>query len=1034
MNISLWAIRNPVPVILLFIILTLAGIRDFSQLGIDANPNVDFPVIVIGVAQPGAAPTELETDVTRKVEDALVGIADLEHITSTVTDGFSNTVAEFKLGTSIDRSLNDVRDAISKIRATLPQDVTEPSITHPNFSGEPIITYSVASKTLTIPQLTKLMDDVIARALLTVPGVSQVRRAGGLDREIRIELDPARMRSYGVTADQISAQVKGLNINLPGGKAEAGGQEQTIRTLGTALDVARLSALDVSLPSGKRVRLDALGTVADTTAKVRQIAQVDGVPVVSFSIVRAQGTSIVGTERAVKAKVAALQKQLEKDAIFTLIRTAAPFIYDSYVASIDALLLGALLAIIVIFIFLRNWQSTIIGALAIPLSVLGTFSVMYYLNYSLNFLTLLGLILVVGILVDDAIVDLENIHRHMAMGKEPFTAAKDATDEIGLAVVATTFTIVAVFIPVAFMGGIPGLFFRSFGVTVSVAVMFSLLVARTLTPMMAAYMLPAGGHLDDETHVRGWRKTYKAILEWAIHHRWLTILGAILIFVGSFSLVPLLPKTFFDEGDISEASISVQLPAGATIDDTAQKIEDVRRLLMKRPEIRSIYATVGASVQVGLDSSGGEVNRGSLYVLLVPPEQRQISLDEFETVVTPTLSDIPGARVAFNHFGPGGGSKPVNIVLSGDDGGLLTVASEQILKEMRGLTDLRDVTSSAAELRPEIVVRPYFDRAAEQGISVATIGRVARIATQGDIDVNVPKFNTGERQIPIRVQMNEQSRHDLYAIENLLIPSRSGLTPLKTVAQLEMSSGPVQINRRDRKRYITISANLNGTPLGQAMDKINLLPSLMKLPPGIVKDSLGEAKVMADVFGEAIKALMAAVLFIYTVLVLLFGGFLSPLTIMVALPLSLGGAMVALLLWNKPLGLMSLIGIIMLMGIVTKNSILLVEYTMMSINKGVPRYDALIQAGLARIRPILMTTIAMIAGMLPIAMGLGTGTETKSPMAVAVIGGLITSTLFTLVVVPAVYTVVDDFKLLMYRLLHWRKNKAVDTPVTSGHP
>jgi multidrug efflux pump subunit AcrB len=1020
MNISVWSIRYPVPVILFFLVLTFAGFQDFNKLGIDANPNVDFPLVVVTVAQPGASPVELETDVTKKVEDSLVSISNISNITSTVSDGASSTVVEFELGTDINQSLNDVRDAIAKIRQDLPQDITEPSITHPNFSGEPIITYSVSSQTLDIPQLTKVVDDVIGRELLTVAGVSLVRRSGGLDREIKVELDSSRLRALGLTADQVSQHVKGLNINMPGGKSDAGGQEQTIRTLGSARDVQQLQNLQIPLPSGLSTRLDSLGTVTDTTAEPRQMAMVDGTPVVSFSIIRAQGSSIVSTEKKVRTKIAELQKRLAKDVTFTLIRSEAPFIYESYLASIDALVLGSVLAIVVIFIFLRNWQATLIGALAIPLSVLGTFIVMGYLNYSLNFLTLLALILVVGILVDDAIVDLENIHRHIAMGKAPFKAAADATEEIGLAVVATTLTIVAVFIPVAFMGGIPGLFFKAFGVTVAVAVLFSLVVARTLTPMMAAYLLPA--HAEAEVDKVGpIRRFYKQILIWAIHHRWITMVMAVLIFVGSLSLVSFLPKTFFDEGDISEASISVTLPTGATLADTQVKVEQLRQILMRRPEVRKTFATIGSAVQVGLASAGGGVNSGTVYVLLVPPDKRQVSLAKFEQEVTPLLSEIPGARVAFNHFGPGGGSKPVNIVLSSNDAGPLLQASEKLLSEMRALPALRDVTSSAAELRPEIVVRPDFERAAEQGISVMTIGRIARIATQGDIDVNMPKFNTGERLINIRVQLNAYSRTHLDEIENLLIPGKKGLVPLKSIAQVEMGSGPVQINRRDRLRYVTISGNLNDTPLGQAMDKIKALPALKKLPAGVIQDTLGEAEVMADVFSEFAKALVSAVFFIYAVLVLLFGGFLHPLTIMVALPLSIGGAIIALLAWGKPLGLMSLIGIVMLMGIVTKNSILLVEYTIMAQKKGVERDEAIIEAGLARLRPIMMTTIAMIAGMLPIAMSWGVGTETKSPMAVAVIGGLITSTLFTLVVVPSVYTIVDDLKTFVGRFIHFRQ-------------
>jgi HAE1 family hydrophobic/amphiphilic exporter-1 len=1023
MNISAWAIKHPTPVILFFTILVITGLMNFSRLGINDNPNVDFPLIVVGIAQPGAAPTELETDVTKKVEDALVALNGIEHITSTVTDGFSSTVIEFKIGWPTDTALNDVRDAVSKIRQSLPQDINEPSITHPNQSGEPFIAYSLESSKRSVEELSHFVDDTIGRTLLTIPGVSQVRRSGGLDREVKVELNPDRMKALGVTADQVNNQIKALNINLPGGKAEAGGQEQTIRTIGSALDIEALKNLQIVLPTGQSARLDTLGTIADSTAEVRQVARFDGRPVVSFSVVRAQGSSIVTVEELVKKKVAELEKTMPPDMHITLIRTAAKFIKNRYTASVDALLLGAFLAIIVIYIFLRNWQATLIGALAIPLSILGTFMVMNWLGYTLNFLTMLGLILVVGILVDDAIVDLENIHRHIAMGKKPYQAAMEATNEIGLAIVATTSTIVAVFIPVAFMGGIPGQFFRAFGITVSVAVLFSLLVARTLTPMMAAYMLPDHSKAAEGSENQ-MKKVYKVILDLALKHRWVASLGSfILIFAISAVTLPHIPKTFFEQGDVSEASISVTLPTGSTLEDTKKVIASVSDILAKRPEINHVYSSIGSGVQVGLIGTGGAVNSGTVSIVMVPPKERKLSQSEFEQDILPALAEIPGARIAFNHFGAGGGAKPVNIILRGNDNIMLNKAASNLLSEMRRKNELRDVTSSTAELRPEIIIKPDFQRAADQGVSVFTIARIARIATQGDIDVNMPKFNSGDRQINIRVKLQESIKGDVESIGNLLVPGKNGLIPIKTVSDIFVSSGPVQINRYDRARQVTISANLNGVALGTATEMINNIPIMKNLPPGVTSGSVGEAKVMQDVFGEFSKAIGSAVLFIYAVLVLLFGSFLHPMTIMVALPLSIGGAMLGLLIGGKSLGLMSLIGIIMLMGIVTKNSILLVEYGILLEHSGMPRRDAIISAGLARLRPIIMTTIAMISGMLPIALSMGAGTETQSPMAVAVIGGLITSTIFTLVVVPAIYTIIDDIRKLAFRFLSRKRKK-----------
>lgn len=1022
MNISAWAIKKPTLVILVFIIISLVGLMSYSRLRINQSPDVDFPNIVVAIAQNGASPAELETEVTKKVEDTLTGLEGLEHVTSTVTDGLSTSVLQFELGHPTDRALNDVRDAISKIRSTLPQDITEPSITHPNQSGEPIVVYSVESKKKSIEEISYLVDNVIARDLLTVDGVSQIKRSGGVDREIRIDLNPERIRALGLTPDAISNQIKSLNINVPSGRGEIGGQEQTIRTLGSAVSVEQLKNLQIPTVSGQFIKLSDLGTVKDTFSEVRQLARFDGKSVVALSIVRAQGTSDVSVEKAVSKRIEEIKTRMP-DVNFSLIRTSVTRTKDNYQASLDALILGAILAIIVIFVFLKNWQATLIGSLAIPLSIFGTFIVMEQLGYTLNFLTMLGLILAIGILVDDAIVDLENIHRHIAMGKTPLQAAFDATDEIGLAVVATTFTIVAVFIPVAFMGGIPGMFFKSFALTVSASVLFSLLVARTLTPMMGAYMLPATAH---EEHLKesGIKKLYRATLVWCIKYRILTTLAAIGILVGSLMLAKTLPTTFFSDGDVAELAVGVSLPTGATLEDTEKAVQQVEQIFMKRPEVKHVYWSIGASAQNGLVSSAGAVNEGSLSIIMVPAKERKLSQDDFELAMVPALTEVPGARVAFKHFGPGGGgSKPVNVILRSNDTMLLTQASDKLLGEMRKLGELRDVTTSAAELRPEVVITPNFTRAAEQGVSVLTIARTARIATQGDIDVNLPKFNTGERQINIRVKIQDEFRGNVESIGNMLVQGRTGLIPLKSVADINMSSGPVQINRYDRQRQITISGNLNNVTLGQAMEKVNALPAMKNLPAGVTSGSIGEADVMRDVFTRFITAFALAIIFVYTVLVALFGGFLHPITIMVALPLSIGGAMLGLIIGHKPMGMMALIGILMLMGIVTKNSILLVEYAITLENQGMGRNESIIESALARVRPILMTSIAMIAGMLPIALSIGAGTGPKSPLAMAVIGGLVTSTIFTLVVVPAIYTYVDDFRSFIGRLFTRKKKE-----------
>jgi HAE1 family hydrophobic/amphiphilic exporter-1 len=1025
MNISAWAIKRPIPVLLLFGILTLMGLLAYRGLGIDDDPDVDFPVVVISVAQAGAAPTELETQVTRKVEDGLIGIADLDHISSTIKEGSSQTVAEFKVGTNSERALNDVRDAISRLRQTLPADIQEPNIMHPTGAGEAFITYTIASNKRSVAELSRMVDNEISRAILGAPGVSTIEREGGLKREVRVRLDPTRLHALGTSVEAIGMQLRGLNVNVPGGRADTGHQEQTIRTVGSAVDIESLRATRVALGNGVWARLDTLGTVVDDVAEVRQRAYLDGQAAVAFSVVRSKGAPQVQTEEATRLAVTELAKHLPADVKLTLVRTMADYTRQTFSSTMHALIDGAVLAVIVIFLFLRNWQATLISALAIPLSVIGTFAFMKQLHFTLNGMTMLALTLVVGILVDDAIVDLENIYRHIGMGKRPVDAALEATNEIGLAIIATTFTIVAVFLPVAFMSGITGEFFRSFGLTVAVAVLLSLVVARTLTPMMAAYMLPETVPTHSDEVLTGYRARYLKVLSWALDHRWLTMAGAVVLFVGSVMLVPLIPKGFIDNGDIGQSRIDVALPPGSTLADTERVTTAVEAIVRPRAEVRTVFTTVG----------DGDVSKGHLNVMLKPRSERTITLDQFEEATRPAFTHIPGARVEFHHYGVGGSAKPVNVLLSGTDVAALARVGTQLLSEMRGVPGLRDVTSSAAELRPEVEIVPDFARAAEQGISVATIGRMARLATQGDVDFNLPKFNAGDQQIDIRVQLVESARTDLAAMRNLLVPGRKGLVPLSSLADVHLGTGAVQIDRFDRARQVTFTANLApDANLGDAVAKVKALPVMRSLPPGVTQGTRGESQIMEEVFTQIGLALATAVLFIYVVLVLLFGGFLQPLTIMMALPLSFGGALVGLMVTHKMLGLMAMIGIVMLMGLVTKNSILLVEYTIMARRHGLGRREALMSAGRDRLRPILMTTIAMIAGMLPIALSIGEGTEGLSPMAVAVIGGLITSSVFTLVVIPAAYTFIDDFQNLVVRFVNARWGASAREPVAEEVP
>lgn len=1008
MNISAWAIRNPVPSIVLFLVLTVSGLWAFAGLGVDENPNIDVPIVSVSVSQVGAAPTELETQVTRKVEDAISGISGVKHITSTVNEGLSTTAIEFELGINTDRAVNDVRDAVTRIRQQLPGQINEPQVSRLDFVGGPLATYIVSREGSSISELSWLIDNTIARHLLAVRGVGQVQRSGGVDREIRINLDPTKLDAFGVTADQVNAQVRAINIDLPGGRSQIGGQEESIRTLGSAPDLESLRTLKVPAGNGRWVQLESLGHIDNGFSEPRQRALLDGKPVVAFSVVRATGSNLVDVARDVDARLKKLQQELPPGTFIKKVRTNATYVMDSYSASLEHLCLGAGLAVLVIYWFLRDWRAAAISALAMPLSVIPTFAVMKAVGFTLNNMSLLGLALVVGILVDDAIVEIENIVRHIQMGKSPYMASLEAADEIGLAVVATTATIIVVFLPVSFMGGIPGQFFRQFGLTVAVAVFFSLVVARLLTPMMAAYwMKPLPPAPEEKTWLT---RLYNRTLNWALAYRMPTLLLAITFFAFSLGLFKQIPTGLIGSVDRAETLLSAELPPGTNIEQTTEVAKRLTAILMENKEVTQVYTSIGTpSGGMARNTSQGGVNKASLYISLVPRTQRKISQSEFEEKVRPKLFEVPGVRLSFSSA-IGGPSGKLTLVLSSEDGHELTRTGQQLLAQVRRLPILFDVNSSAALQRPEILIKPNLDMAAEQGVTISSIARTAQVATLGDVDQNLAKFDLSDRQINIRVQLDPKYRDDIEAIGNLKVAAAGArMLPLRNVADIEVGEGPSQIDRYDRKRKVSLEANLRrGTSLGDAMKAIHALPIFKELPKSVSESPSGDVEIQRDVFAGFAGAMGSAVLMIYAVLVLLFSGFVHPFTIMVALPLSIGGAIMGLLIAQEPLGLYALIGIVMLMGLTTKNSILLVEYVLASMAGGTARRKAIFESGEARMRPILMTTVAMIAGMTPIAAGIGAGSEVRKSMAIAVIGGLVTSTLLTLVVVPVVFSYLDQ--------------------------
>lgn len=1009
-HISSASIRRPIPTIVLFLILAIGGLFSFNKLGIDSNPNIDLSVVSVTVTQPGASPSELETQVTKPVEDAVAGLGDIDRLTSTVNDSVSNTRIEFELGTDSDRATNDVRNAIAQIRQELPADIEEPVVQRVEFAGGAIMTYAVTSDKRSVEELSNLVDDKIAKDLLSVSGVAQVERTGGLDREILVELNPTRLKALNITATEVNNQIRAFNLNSPSGRATVGSSEQNIRTLGSAPSVETLRNYRISLPNGDSVTLESLASIkdsyADPTELARYATKENGAnqQVVAFSVLRSSGSNLVNVESGVREAIADLRQTLPEDIQLQLIFTRADATRDSYQATIDALILGCLLTVITVGIFLKDWRPTVITGLALPLSIIPTFIVMKLLGYTLNNMTLLALSLAVGNLVDDAICMVENIDQHLLQGKTSRQAALDGSREIGLAVVATTATIVSVFMPVAFMGGVPGKFFQPFGVTVSTATLFSTLVAVTMTPMLAAYILKPkrrpSAACNGPVPQSG---PYRSLLTWALKHRITTLLLAVALFIGSLQLVPYLPKGLFGSQDDGLSVVSVELPPGSRLEDTDRIARQASNILLENPASANVFASIGGDQQK-------EINSATLYVNLLEKSERAVSQSEFERTLRRVLANIPGARISFQSRGAGGSSKDFSLVLTSENPDALVSSANKIERQMRDISGMVEVESTASLVKPEILIKPNPARAADLGVSVRSISQTVTLATIGDNEANLPKFDLPDRQIPIRVQVAPEFRNDLETLRNLQVPTNTQeLVPLSTVADITIGSGPAQIDRSDRARQVTLSANLQGLSLGEALTAVKDLPAFRNLPPEVNQKPDGDAEIMREVFSRFFGALGFGVLCIYAVLVLLYNNFLHPFAILVALPLSIGGALLGLLITQKELGLFALIGIVLLMGLATKNAILLVDATRSNQREGKPRIPSIIEAGVSRLRPIFMTAVSTISGMMPIALALGAGGEVRSPMAIAAIGGFSTSTLLTLVVVPVLFSYIDRF-------------------------
>ncbi len=997
-NISAWAIKNPVPPIVLFLALMIAGIMAFNRLPVSQDPDIDFPGATISISQPGAAPSELETQVAQKVEAAVRSITGVDEINSTVREGSAFIFVQFKIGTPIDSAVNDVRDAVANIRSDLPDGILEPQVSRVAIADDPIAYFSAEAVDMTIEELSWYVDNVVSKRLRALKGVGSVQRGGGVSREIRVILNPAKMQAYNLTASLVNAQLRQTNINTAGGRTEIAGAEQSIRVLGNAKDAYELGNTLISIGGGRSVKLSGIADVRDLYAEQRSLATMDKRQVLSFGITRAKGESDIAVYDLVIAELEKLKVENPKVKYRELF-TTVHYSRGQYTSSLEAMVEGALLAVVVVFLFLRDWRATAISAIAIPLSAIPTFWFMELLGFSLNQISLLALGLVAGVLVDDAIVEIENIVRHMRMGKSAYQASMEAADEIGLAVLATTMAIVAVFLPVGIMPGISGQFFKNFGLTVVVAVLLSLAVARLITPMVAAYFLKSHGeqpHADS-----GWMRQYMKLLALSLEHRWKTVAAGAAALVATVGLASTLPFTFFPNIDFDFSQVRIEMVPGTTLAETKAVTEKVQTMLAGEKDV--------------VEAAFADINVGNATIYLTLRQDRPISSLEFEEKWGPKLGAIADARVNFraqDSGGPPGSGRDIQITLSGDNPERLTAAANALAEQMRNLPELVAPRVNGDLQRPEIIVKPRMDLAATMGVTTAALSQTIRIATIGDIDQNSPKFSLSDRQIPIRVTIDENSRRDLATLENLPVPtSTGGSVPLKAVAEISFGAGPTTIQRTNLNRRTSVGADLaEGVVSSEANKKIDKLPALTNLPQGVARMNLGQSRMQNELFTNFIVAVVSGILLVFAVLLLLYRRIMPPFVNMGSLLLAPLGAVLALMIAGMPISMPVMIGMLMLFGIVAKNSILVVDFALEEIDRGVDKYTAIIEAGHKRAQPIVMTTVAMVAGMVPTAFALSGDGAWRQPMGVVVIGGLIVSTVLTLVIVPASFSLAIGFE------------------------
>lgn len=992
MNFSAYSIKNPLIAILIFTLMTLGGILGFRAMKIQQFPDIDVPAVIVTVSYTGASPAQLETDVAKKIENQITGIEGVKHIRSTLQTGVATIHTEFTLEKDLSEAVNDVRSALDEIASDLPAAAEEPVITKVSTAGFPVVSYSVASDNMSEAELSWFVDDTLNKRLANINGVGTLSRVGGIERQIIVTPDVDKLNGWQLPITTLSQQISASQKDSSGGEAKVGGGVQTIRVLGSAKSIRELASLEVVTPAGG-VALGQLADIKDAHADPKSRAILDGQTVVALSITRSRGASEVQMVEDVDQELAKLAQEMPHIKIQKIYDNAEP-VAEDYHASMKMLIEGCILAVVVVLLFLRDWRATLVAAAALPLSIIPTFLMMWIFGFSLNVISLLALSLVIGVLVDDAIVEVENIMRHLHMGKTPYEAAMEAADEIGLAVVATTFTLIAVFLPTAFMSGVVGQFFSQFGWTAAISVFISLLVARLVTPMMAAYILKPKRH-EEETF-GAMMKRYLSVVRWTLNHRAITLVATIVLFIGSLSLTKMLPGSFLPPDDSNQTQVTLELTPDATLDDTTRISEMTAQAVSQVDGVSSVFISAGSE------------NTATLNILLNPRSERPSKTD-IENAIAEAVKDVPSARfvVGLSATGDSG----YGFSLMSDNPELLNQTVNETIKQIQSLPMVSSVTSNRPLAKPELSAIPNTVMMADKGVTTSDLANTLRVATMGDYEQALSKLNLDTRQIPIVVRLSDESRADMNVLSSLYVPSstsEAGAVKLSEVATLRRATGEAEIRRLDRMRSIKITVQ-SEEELGEVIDAVKNLPILQNLPEGVSAIDEGQADSMAELFTGFAIAMSVGIFCIFGVLVLLFHKVLQPFTILMALPLSIGGAFIGLVVTGASLSISSLIGFIMLMGIATKNSILLVDYAIIAEKAGLQRLDAILDACKKRARPIIMTTIAMGAGMLPLVFGWGGADATfRRPMAVAVLGGLITSTFLSLVVIPVVYTLMDD--------------------------